>query len=441
MQSSGVVLPRKSRARLDSLADSTNMTTLHLVKNISVLSTGVVFSQIILILSYPFLARLYSPDDFGVLGVVLAAAGLVTPWAALRFEAAVVLEKTQHGADSTYASGALSLSFISLVSLILLAFLHIGGWTMHNLENYLWAPVFIFALALNNLIMYRLNANALYKIIAFSHINRRILVTVFQVFFSLIMLNHLGLIAGHLLGLFITIVVSMCMTDALFLKSKIKISDMQNAYARHRKLVIFGIPQSILNAGVAQSPVLITSFFYETAAVGALFLAIKLIQLPFAALSQPIRATFFKFGADNSDDIKTLYSVFLKFSYIPLSLLLTFFSVSFILAPALIATLLGEEWSQVADFVPWLVLWMGVNLSHQPARAMFTIFNRQDQLLFWEIASGLIRVSFLAGASFQLDAVHSLAIFSIVSAILFFGLILFWHVQLKRMNSAQPKLL
>jgi O-antigen/teichoic acid export membrane protein len=411
------------------------MTTRHLLKNISVLSTGVLFSQVILILSYPFLATLYSPDDFGVLGVVLAAAGLVTPWAALRFEAAIVLERTQDGADSTYAAGILSASSISVVLLILVGIMHIGGWMIPNSEHYMWVPIFVFALALNNIVIYRLNSNTLYKIIAFSHMSRRIFITVFQVLFYFIMLNHLGLIAGHLVGLLLTVVLCMCMTDTLLLKSKQQISDMQNAYTRHRKLVIFGVPQSILNSGVAQSPVLITSFFYDTAAVGALFLAIKLIQLPVAALSQPVRATFFKFGADNSADITTLYSVFLRFSYIPLLIVMCCFSVSFALIPPLIATFLGEEWSQVADFGPWLVLWMGLNLAHQPARALFTIFDRQDQLLFWEVASGLIRLSFLVGASFQLEAVQSVAIFSIASAMLFFGLILFWHLQLKSMNS------
>ena len=57
-----------------------------LIRAVALLVTGSAFGQLLVLVASPLLTRLYSPDDFGVLGVFSALLGLFGTAVCLRYE-------------------------------------------------------------------------------------------------------------------------------------------------------------------------------------------------------------------------------------------------------------------------------------------------------------------------------------------------------------------
>ena len=87
------------------------------VRNVITLSSGTAVAQLITIAAIPFISRLFDPDEFGVAALFLSIVMLLSVFATLKFEGAIVLPKS----DDT-AINLLMLSFILSVgfSLVLL---------------------------------------------------------------------------------------------------------------------------------------------------------------------------------------------------------------------------------------------------------------------------------------------------------------------------------
>jgi O-antigen/teichoic acid export membrane protein len=57
--------------------------------------TGTAIAQGITVIAVPFLSRLYSPENFGVLSIFVGIGSTLSVWAALRYELAIVIPEKQ----------------------------------------------------------------------------------------------------------------------------------------------------------------------------------------------------------------------------------------------------------------------------------------------------------------------------------------------------------
>ena len=80
------------------------------VKNVAVLMSGSVVSQVIVVAAAPILTRLYHPDAFGVLGLFVAGAQTLVITASWAYGGAIILAK-----DDKEAANVLMLAFSIVV--------------------------------------------------------------------------------------------------------------------------------------------------------------------------------------------------------------------------------------------------------------------------------------------------------------------------------------
>ena len=90
------------------------------VRNSSLLVGGTLTAQILLVAASPILTRLYSPSDFGLLGVYTSMLAITLLLSSLRFDIAIPLPEEDVEAANLVA---LSLIIVVLVSLIILVFI------------------------------------------------------------------------------------------------------------------------------------------------------------------------------------------------------------------------------------------------------------------------------------------------------------------------------
>lgn len=63
------------------------------LKNITTLMVGTTIAQLVPILISPLLTRLYSPDNFGQVALIMSISSILTVFATCRYEMAIILPK------------------------------------------------------------------------------------------------------------------------------------------------------------------------------------------------------------------------------------------------------------------------------------------------------------------------------------------------------------
>ena len=84
------------------------------MKNVAVLASGTAMAQVLTVLAYPILMRLYDPDDFGLFALFGALNMTFVAVASGRYELAIVMAKTEEEAANILA---LTLGIVGAVSI------------------------------------------------------------------------------------------------------------------------------------------------------------------------------------------------------------------------------------------------------------------------------------------------------------------------------------
>ena len=85
------------------------------VRNFTKLLSANVVAQVIGLLVYPILTRIYAPEDFGLLNLFLSIGGVLTILSTAEYYYAIVLPKNQKDAISVLYVGLGCLLFVSLL--------------------------------------------------------------------------------------------------------------------------------------------------------------------------------------------------------------------------------------------------------------------------------------------------------------------------------------
>ena len=89
-------------------------------KAVFILGTGTIFSQLLNIITIPILTRLYSPADFGLLGIFTAVLTVIMTFISFRYEYAIPVPKDTENAAHLLVLCIVSICSVSLVLSVLL---------------------------------------------------------------------------------------------------------------------------------------------------------------------------------------------------------------------------------------------------------------------------------------------------------------------------------
>ena len=93
-----------------------------LVRNTTKLLSANVVAQVVGLLIYPLLTRLYSQDDFGLLSLFVSMGGVLTLLATAEYQYAVVLPRDEKQAVGVWHMGGLILVCVTLLVALTIPF-------------------------------------------------------------------------------------------------------------------------------------------------------------------------------------------------------------------------------------------------------------------------------------------------------------------------------
>ncbi len=388
-----------------------------------VLSSGVAASQALTLFMLPVTARLFGPEQMGVLAVMLAFERILSPLACWRYEQAVMLPEEDHEAWTVVM---LSLSIAAVMTVVLAAVLVVWGpdvarlLRVDELATHSWFLVLLLPVMGVSLTFKIWNSRRrAFSRTAFANSVRAGGIGIGQIGTGVaIGWTPTALLGGYLAGMAAeSAVLSRHWVTGRLTRSP---GALMGAARRYRKFPLLSVPGGLLAAlQFGLLPLLLAAAF-GAAEAGWFWVAFRLLNTPVALLAEPLGAVLYQRLAvlrrDGKGDAAGLIA------QVGMSLFLVGLGPALLvlaLAPPAASWLLGEEWRRAGLFAQALIPRALLSMVGLSVTSVYLAYERQEHMLAWHLAVGVAPLAgFVAGAWLG-DELAATWAYSVVSAVVF----------------------
>lgn len=212
-------------------------------------------------------------------------------------------------------------------------------------------------------------------------------------------------------------------TPLAHLRAKFDLSRILSALSTHKELALYRAPQDVLNTATRELPGVLLALSFSAQTVGYYWMAYRLLSMPGAVIAEAFKRVFFQRAASLKTEPKKLEAEFRKGTMRMLAGAAPIFGLASFGTPYLFPLILGQEWSEAGYYASWMAIWLGALFINAPAVSIIPVLGINKQYLVFEVTVVLLRVSLLLVAPQFLTALETVALFSILGAILNVGLI------------------
>jgi lipopolysaccharide exporter len=409
-----------------------------LMKSFLTLFSGATLGQLIPFFAGPILARLYSPEDFGLFALLSSTAGLASIVATGSYEFAILTSDSDDEADSLSLLSSL-LSFIFSViaaAIIVVILVLVKPWSSSSI-GWIWllAPIFVFFQGIMNSTNFRLNRQKRYGVMAKGKLVRAAVMTVIQLLLGFLKLPW-GLFPGMISGHVAASGYQFSRVKDSFYKA-IKSFSTKNIKAlavKFYRFPLFLLPAQLVNEMSVQVPIYLLRTFFTTAAVGLYALPQKFLNVPVVLIGNSLGQVFFQKAAEQKNDLvalanttKSLFRFLFRIGVVPFSVILVFGDLLF-------ALVFGQEWQQSGVYSQLLSPWLLFVLVGSPISKLFTVLDRQKESLGLNILLLSLRTGALVvGAVFFKSELIAISLFAL-TGFLYWAFLAFYILKMARVN-------
>jgi len=380
---------------------------------------GTSIGQVIPIIAFPLLSRIYTPSHIGGYAVVFALASILGGIAGMRLEVALVT------AESEDRSKILSLIFrvMWFISLSLLGIIYLAGKSFDlitfDVSIYSLLPLFI--LALLNLTF----ATLQYYNTTFENFkvnsNSRILLAggsvLFQILGGLLFdPSIMILFLGRIMALVLSI---LFLGSGLDLIKIVREGNHQSLIIirKYYRYIVYYWPASLIDMVAFHLPIILIGSLFNPSLVGQYSFAYRGVSIPTATIGQAISQVFFKRFTDNLESKDNPYRTLLgTWSVLAVLGFLPFLGL-YLYGTSLVPFILGDKWVQAGEIASIISPMAFLMFISTPTSTALLALQGQKLTLPFSIAqllykSGSLYYGFLKG-----DLMLGLQIFTLLHSI------------------------
>ncbi|HYI71982.1 MAG TPA: oligosaccharide flippase family protein [Skermanella sp.] len=405
------------------------------MKNVAVLASGTALAQVLTVLAYPILMRLYNPDDFGLFALFGALNMTFVAIASGRYELAIVLAKTEEEAANILA---LTLGIVAAISVAsgfaVWAFgdplLELLGY--QELHGLLWfLPLMILTTTAAQVLAVWATRQQAYKRLSLSTISRSVGVAAAQVAAGLVGMGVDGLVLGMIFGTVVGAIIiawQLIRYDLPSLRLVINRAAMKRLAKQHLDFPLYSMPQALLSTTTVTVPSILLTALFSPHVAGLYWFTYRLFEMPITLLGDATRRVFYQRAAELYHKGEDLTDIFIRTTGGLTAMVALPVIVMFAAGPWIYAVAFGEMWREAGVFAQWIVIWWAMRFISLPALMLVPVLNIQRQFLILEIVTLLPRFLVLPVAAWIADADVAIAAYSIVGFLFhFFSVMLVWR--------------
>lgn len=401
------------------------------VRNVFAVATGIAAAQAISLAFMPFLTRLYGPEAFGALAAFTAILNIITPLATLGYANAIVMPKTQEGANAVARLSLVSAVIASSVALIVIyAFQEqlasLAGLSSEPNLLYL-IPTSLVLVALLSVANQAAIREGLFKAKSSSYVASTFIMNLGKLGVGYISATGITLIIFLIISNLINYTMLMARVPkvgAFDFRQWFGISGIRKAAFEHKDFAIYRLPQSILNAAAVGLPVILLTNYYGSSAAGYYSLTTLILGAPVLLLGQSVGEVFYpKITNAIRQQASNSLQLVIKATLALGGVAIIPFGTVMLFGPDLFAFAFGEQWKTAGEYAQWIAPWLACVLATRGILAAFPILNLQSYLLVQEVFSIILRsLALIIGLKYYQSDLVAIALFSVVGIMLMLGL-------------------
>ena len=406
------------------------------------LISGNGITQLIPLFVTPLLARLYSPENYGLVAYYYSLLIIITACAPITgaygiFSSRSMLEVRQTIWANLFFAGGFSI----LVLIVFFTYDIISGFSLRDSKLGMWyysLPLAVFVNLAMQIFLYWLNRKGEFKKMTFLKVLTAAVTAAFQIFFAYTIGRNYGLIAGFFVGLMVAFI------PLLYLVIKHKnlsishpmISTFPGVLKENRNFLRYGYPSNLINVVINQMPALYFKTFFAPGELGFLNMAKRLIEVPLGAVSGALNEVYknlltvkFQKREDLYRYMKTSFHRFLLVS------LPVFIALYFFIDP-LINIYLGNKWMPSVEYSRYFIVFIFFQFMSSPFSFVFILKKKLQHSLIINLLL-LLGISMSFGISYFYDFSPRMTLASFVVVYsLFYLLTLFVSFRLSKVQIA-----
>jgi len=366
-------------------------------RNVLVIASGSTLGQLLVVAASPLLTRLYTPEQFGILGVYMASILLLSGISTLRYEMAIPLPKEDATAKHLLQlSLGLSLGFSLALGLVLLwgggALL---GWLKWGeLAPYAsFLPLGTFLIASYQSLTYWAVRSGLYRAIATTRLWQGFGNVATQLALGLTGAGALGLLAGDAVGRSAGITRLARGVPGLFQRPDP--SALREVARRYRKFPIWSATSTFINRLGLQLPQLFMATAFGPREAGWYLLTQRVLGTPTSLVGQAVAQVFLnRIAKIRREEPERALAFYLGIvSRMALLGGMPILILGIVLGGAF-GWLFGEEWKTAGRMVQILAPMFAAQWTFSPTSQILVVFERQELQLVWDV----LRLALLGSA-------------------------------------------
>lgn len=397
------------------------------IRNVLTVASGAAGAHLVTILFTPIVTRLFTPEEFGLLGVFMAIAMVLNPISALTYPTAIVLPKTSNHAIFL-ARFSIFLSFliamVLLVSILILDVIYLGDTEYSRYLNLIYlVPLSMLLSAAIQILLQWLIRHSDYKVVAKYDFLHSIVVNFLKLLFGFIYATGFGLVFAYLLGLFfhasVLVLAVRKSKNSLFGIHNLNYNkeESKKVILEYRDFPIYRAPQVLIN-GLSQSlPILMLATFFGASAAGFYTLAKTVIGLPSALLGKAVGDVFYPEIARLNVSGGNIFPQ-LKKATVMLSIIgvLPFLFV-FLYGGELFSVAFGENWKVAGEYSAWLSIWLYFAFVSTVSIQSIPVLGIQREFLIYTVVLIAMRACALYLGAVHYDPLGAVILFSLVGSL------------------------
>jgi O-antigen/teichoic acid export membrane protein len=383
------------------------------VQQVLTLASGTLAAQVVTVATAPLLARIYSPEAFGIFGALIGLGGVFAAVAGLKYELAIVLEQ---GEES--AADALQLTLVvvfGFATTFLLSSVLVGGLlNFLGIQNHsliiIMLPIFVLLFGWSMAFSFWATRYGYWAVQAQGILARNVGTAASQLALGLLASGPYGLMAGRIVGelLMLGRLRHAAQRDGvgsnqrgLLGSAKADGSRLRALAARHRDLPLYQAPRAFLRTAAGHLPALLLLAFASPVVAGLYWFAARLLRMFGDMMGSAVRRVFFRGAVTIHQEGNSTLPLLIKVTaFLGMAGLLPILVLA-AEGPALFASAFGEEWRTAGRYARWLALWSWLELMAAPAGMLASVHASQRPLFWAELTAVLTGAAALAFAAWS----------------------------------------
>ncbi len=374
-------------------------------RNAGVLTLGTFGSQLLILVFYPVLTRLYTPAEFGVISIVYMITSLLAIFASGAAEGAILIATSKRSAVHVIgwvAIRTIKVLFIAFILSLILLNLNIDQFIAHEVQFWLpVVPILAATTVLFNCFSEWILREQQFSRLAYFRIIQSFLVSILRTALGVLNSPINGLIVGEMCGKVLATAMgtrSMLFDNFHYFRA-ISIKRIGIERRRYYKFPRYMMPDHLINTAGGTIHIPFVAMVFGSTELGFLSMSMSILYLPVTVVSSAIKDVFRQRATvvlQSGGSCRALYLNLL----LPVSIVgLIGFGILYSLSHWLFTFILGDSWAPVGEYSRILIPMYFLNFVSMSMGGVLVVTQRLGVSLAWQIANlGITLVALIIGA-------------------------------------------